>query len=58
MGAKLSPLRSDWKAGVHQLACGTIARRTLADISGTGDAETTWARCFGSRSSTKLPPKK
>ena len=41
-----------------QLACGTISRRTLADICRTGDAETAWARCFGPRPSARLPPKK
>ena len=41
-----------------QLACGTISRTTLADISKAGDAEAAWARCFGPRPPTKLLPRK
>ncbi|KAF0294280.1 hypothetical protein FJT64_008037 [Amphibalanus amphitrite] len=33
-----------------QLACGTVSRRTLADICTLGGAETAWRRIFGSRS--------
>ena len=33
-----------------QLACGTISRRTLADVQSVGGAEAAWARIFGSRS--------
>ena len=33
-----------------QLACGTVSRRTLADIHALGGAETAWSRIFGSRS--------
>lgn len=33
-----------------QLACGTISRRTLADVQSVGGAEAAWTRIFGSRS--------
>ncbi|KAF0288065.1 putative RNA-directed DNA polymerase from transposon BS [Amphibalanus amphitrite] len=33
-----------------QLACGTVSRRTLADICTLGGAGTAWRRIFGSRS--------
>ena len=33
-----------------QLACGTISRRTLADVQSVGGAEAAWTRVFGSRS--------
>ena len=33
-----------------QLACGTVSRRTLADVHAMGGAETAWGRLFGSRS--------
>ena len=41
-----------------QLACGTISRTTLADISKAGDAEAAWARFFGPRPPTKLLSRK
>ena len=33
-----------------QLACGTISRRTMADVKTVGGAEAAWTRIFGSRS--------
>ena len=32
-----------------QLACGTVSRRTLADVVYMGGAEAVWSRLFGSR---------
>ena len=53
-------LRRGWVAKSHrrgavgrlacQLACGTISRRTLADVQSVGGAEAAWTRIFGSRS--------
>ena len=53
-------LRRGWVAKSHrrgamgrlacQLACGTISRRTLADVLSVGGAEAAWTRIFGSRS--------
>ncbi|KAF0314667.1 putative RNA-directed DNA polymerase from transposon BS [Amphibalanus amphitrite] len=56
-------LRRGWVAKSHrrgavgrlacQLACGTISRRTLADVQSVGGAEAAWTRIFGSRSASE-----